>query len=437
MQESIEKAVSLFLEKTKNKSIKVISHYDSDGITSAAIMTQTLKRLDKKFSVKIVKNLEKETIEQIKKTCNSDVLIFLDLASSSLEELASFNNDIFIIDHHEIASNHGSNTIFINPHLFEEENISASGLTYLFSKALSEKNKDLANLAIIGLVGDMLDREISVLHNKIIEDSDLIVKRGLMLYPSTRPINKTLEFSSLFIPGVTGNSKGVISLLRDLGIKKEGNDYKSLLELNGEEMSKLITAILLRTKKAGEELIGNIYLVKFHNKLEDARELSAMLNACSRMGHSEIALALCLNNKKSKKKAEEIYAEYKQQLVSALNYAEQNKIEGNGYIIINAKNNIKDTIIGTVASIISMSHNYEEGTVITAMSYDNEKIKISTRIAGRNGRNAREILSRAIEDIGGECGGHAFAAGCLIPKEKEFLFIENLVKNLSLEVIKV
>ncbi len=435
MEEAIKDAVREFLDKSKNKNIKIISHYDTDGITSAAIMAETLKRLDKKFTIKIVKNLEKDFINQL---MNEEFVVFLDLGSSLLEEISKLK-EVFVIDHHEIKSQHGENVTFINPRMFGDEEISAAGLTYLFSREISRENKDLANLAVVGMVGDMLEREISKLNNKIIEDANITIKKGLLLYPATRPLHKTLEFSSpLFIPGVTGNPKGVLNLLREIGIKKdENNRYKSLIELNEEELSKLITAILLRTNKKGEDLIGNIYLVKLFNKLEDARELSAMINACSRLGYPHVALSLCLNDRKARKRAESIYAKYKQELVSALNYAENNLIEGKGYVFLNAGNKIRDTMIGTVASILSMSHQYKEGTVIVTMSYDKEKIKVSARVAGRNGRNVHELLQRAMKDTGGECGGHPFAAGCLVPKEKEKEFIENLINALKLEVVKI
>ncbi len=260
----------------------------------------------------------------------------------------------------------------------------------------------------------------------------------MLLYPATRPIHKTLEFSSsLFIPGITGDPKGIANLLKEIGIEKQNGEYKSLIELNEQENSKLITAILLKTKKLGEEIIGNIYLVKFFNRLEDAREFSAMINACSRLGHSNVALSFCMDGKKARKEAESIYAEYKQHLIAALGYAEHNKIEGKGYVILNARDRIKDTMIGTVASIIAMSRNYEEGTIIIATSYDNEKLKVSARVAGRNGRNVREILQSSLNKIPAECGGHPLAAGCLIPKEKEIEFLENLTKNLELEVVKI
>ena len=223
-------------------------------------------------------------------------------------------------------------------------------------------------------------------------------------------------------------------------MEKDGK-YKSLIELNEEEMSKLITAILLRrSDKDIEDFIGNIYLVKFLNKLEDARELSAIINACSRLEHGNVALSLCMGNKTARKKAEEIYLEYKRHLIDGLNLVSNiKKIEGSDYVIINAKENIKDSVIGTIASILSMSSIYKKGTMIITMAHNGNKIKISGRIVGRNGdgRNIREILDSVVAEIGGESGGHALAAGCLISREKEKEFIELLKKRLEIELVKI
>ena len=75
------------------------------------------------------------------------------------------------------------------------------------------------------------------------------------------------------------------------------------------------------------------------------------------------------------------------------------------------------------------------------MAYSQEKIKVSARIAGREGRNVREILHKAVTPMSNpheiEVGGHPNAAGCLIPKEKEQEFINNLRQQLEVEVIKV
>jgi len=440
MLNKIKNLSAKFLKESEDKEILIISHFDTDGITSAAIMASCLKQLDKNFSLRIVKQLEKEIIEVLPQ---KPILLFLDLASGSIKDLNNLKNEIYIIDHHEINkdSTLGENVNIVNPHLFGEEDLSGACLTYLFAKEINPENKFLANLAIIGMVGDILEKNIGKIGNTIINDAEMVIKKGLLLYPATRPINKALEYSSsIFIPGVTGSSSGAINLLREIGIEKKDEKYKSLIELDEEENSKLITAILLRRNQHDtENIIGNIYLVKFLNKLEDARELSAMINACSRLGKSHVAFSLCMGNKAAKKRAETIYTKYKQHLVEALNFvSDVKKIEGQDYVIINAEDKIKDTIIGTIASILSMSSVYKEGTTIIAMAHNENKIKISARIAGRNGhKNIREVLDSVIAEIGGESGGHAQAAGCLISKEKEKSFIDLLRKKLDFELVKI
>src|SRR3989344_4586543 len=310
---------------TKTKSIRVISHFDTDGITSAAIFSKALKRWHKNFSLQIVKNLEESIIKSLPE---DQILVFLDLASNSLNYLAEKKTNIFIFDHHEIIQKIPENVTMINPLIFNHEPIASSGICYLFAKSLSEQNKDLANLAIIGMIGDAHEKNIGKTYSEILKDSGTTIKKGLLLYPSTRPLDRTLEYSSSpYIPGVTSSFKGVLEILREANIQKNGKEFKSLHELNEEEMINLTTAIMLRLSKKSphnerelQNLIGNIYLVKFFNKLEDARELSALINACSRMDRPEVSLGFCLNSRFHKELAEKIYIEYKQHLISALKY---------------------------------------------------------------------------------------------------------------------
>ncbi len=437
MQKQILSAVEKIINLPKEKPIKIISHFDTDGITSAAIFSRALQRLGLKFSLKIVKGLESDIIKSLPE---NNILIFLDLASNSLDELSKKNTEIFIFDHHEIISEIPKNITIINSTLSKKQ-ICSAAICYLFAKALSPKNKDLANLAVIGMVGDNHEKNLSKEYDEILKDSETTIKRGLLLYPSTRPIDKALEYSSSFyIPNVTGSYIGVLDLLRNAGIQRNNGSFKALYELTQEEMSNLITSIAfhLKDKSMAEELIGNLYLVRFFNKLEDARELSALINSCSRMGHPETSLGFCLGNRSLKEKAEKTYIEYKKNLVSALNFiSESKKISGKKYTIINAQDNIKDTIIGTVASIISHSKTYEEGTIIIALAYNNDKIKVSARIAGKQGANVREVLNKIVVPLGGEVGGHPTAAGCLISKEYEAEFISELQKALETETIKV
>jgi len=438
LEKTIKLVAKKFVEISKDREIQVISHFDTDGITSATIMLETLRKLDKRFSVTIIKSLEEEFIYNLPK---DRVTIFLDLASSSLKYIEKSGlKEVFIIDHHEIIQEIPKEINIINPELNEKQKISASCLTYLFCKQLNPKNKKFAKLAVLGMIGDMLEKEIDKLNNGILEDGKIKRKRGLLIYPSTRPINRTLEFcSNPYIPKITGNPKGTLELLRETGLFPINGKYKSIIELNKEEMAKLVTAIMLRNPKAKtKEITGDIFLIKLFNKLEDARELSATINACSKLGRSDIAIQFCMEIQNSKKKAETMHVKYRQLLISGLKFiSESEKIQGNGFIIINSKKEIKDTIIGTIASILSKSLLYEEGTIIIAMAYYDDKIKISARNVGENKRNVREILNKVVETIGGEVGGHRFAAGAIISQDKEKEFIDLLKKNLEFEVVRI
>jgi len=72
------------------------------------------------------------------------------------------------------------------------------------------------------------------------------------------------------------------------------------------------------------------------------------------------------------------------------------------------------------------------------MSYSGEKnIKVSVRGVGNTNRNLREILTRVVDEIGGEVGGHETACGATILKENEDEFIKLLKKNFEVEIIKI
>ncbi len=436
LEKSIEDIAEKFLESIKNKEIYIISHFDTDGITSAVIMIQALKKLDARFSLKIVKSLDEITIMGIPR---DKVVMFLDLSSGSMNYIEKAKlTDVFVIDHHEIVQDIPKGINVINPELHGKYKVSSSCLTYLFCKKINSENKELAKLAILGMIGDTLEKEINFLSNTILKDGDIQKKRGLIIYPSTRPLNRVLEFcSNPYIPDVTGNTEGVFSLLKEAGLSPVNGKYKTLLELEETEMTKLITSVLLKNPKhKTDEIVGDIFLIKLFNKIEDAREISAMINACSRLKETDTAIQLCMEIPKVKKKAEAIYVKYKQHIISALKTSSEiEKIPGEGFVIINAKERIKDTLIGTITSILSRSNLYKHGTVIISMAYYDEFIKISARGVGKSGRNVREILNKVISITGGEVGGHENAAGGIIKKEKENEFINLLKKNLEIEVV--
>src|SRR3990167_6841984 len=113
LKENIKETVSKFLGASKNKEILVVSHFDTDGISSAAIMIQALKRVDRKFSVRILKRLEPEFISSLEK---DKPVIFLDLASGMLNHIKDRGlQEVFIVDHHEIVQEIPKDVTMVNP----------------------------------------------------------------------------------------------------------------------------------------------------------------------------------------------------------------------------------------------------------------------------------------------------------------------------------
>lgn len=445
-----------FLEENPNKRlIRIITHIDTDGLTAGAIFIKMLERANENFWLSTVKQLEEETVKKLAEETKSQewkAVVFLDLGSNALDSIEKIPCFTLVLDHHEVHNRvQLQKTLFVNPSLEEdEEKISAAGITYLFAKEFDSNNRELAQLAVLGMVGDLLENSISKYNNVIIEDAKqqgLQLRKGPIIFSSTRPLHKALEFSSdIFIPGVSGSFGGATELLREAGIEyKKGNSYKTLLDLTREEISRLTTSILLRRIRGGhdEDILGNIYLIKLFGNLEDARELSAIINACGRLGYSDIALSFLIGARKAKYLSQEIYDKYKLHIIRALNYIENcEKIKGDGYMIINARDSIKDTIIGTALSILSSSSVYPSGTIMVGLAYSElDKIKISARITGNRNEephtNLAELMKNIIKAVGGEFGGHKRAAGGIIQRDKEKLFIELIERELKLTEVSI
>lgn len=456
IQKYIRQAASKFkkfLEENPNERlVRVITHIDTDGLTAGSIFVKMLERMNETFWISTVKQLERKYVEKLTeetKTNEWKALVFLDLGSNALDLIDKIPCFTLVLDHHEVElEKELKKTVFVNPCTENKKDmISAAGITYLFAKEIDEKNKDLAQLAVLGMVGDLLDSELSKMNNMILEDAKkqgTQIKKGLIIFSSTRPVHKSLEFSSnVYIPGVTGSFTGALDLLREANIDyRNGSRYRTLLDLNQDELSRLMTSILLRRIREGHDsdILGNIYLIKMFGHLDDARELSAVVNACGRLGYSDIALSFLLGSKRAKYLSQEVYDKYKHYLIKALNYAEKcAKIKGQGYIIIDAQEEIKDTMIGTVLTIISSSSLYPAGTVLVGMAYQGEdKIKISSRLSGHDGSvNLSDLLKLIIKETGGDVGGHTRAAGAIIPREKENLFIELIERELKMQEISI
>lgn len=462
MQEFLH-AIRSFVDEFKkhnDKVIRLVSHLDADGLSSSAIMIRALKREGIKFSLTTIRQLNAEVIDELTRE-NYPIVMFLDLASGSLSEIEAKlckNKTVFIIDHHKVQEYKYNKIKLLNPHIFGidgSKEISSSGITYLFAKYINPKNLDMSSIAILGAIGDMQEHNgfKSELNNFILEDAinsgKIEIKVGLRMFGmQTRPINKVLEYSTdPYIPGVTGSEQGTKRFLEKLKINVIGDGkYRKLVQLRQEELKQLVTGIILQrmgSEENPEDVLGKVYLLpeeEDENPMKDAKEFSTLLNACGRMNRSSIGIACCLSDKKAKQEAITLLLDYKKEIINSLNWFHSNKnkmIEGEGYVIINAQDQIKDTLIGTMGSMIAKSNTYSNGDIIITMAYTIDgHIKISLRVAGTIKRDLIPIINKIVSKVGGIGGGHKYAAGALIHQEKEREFIQSTKELLEKEFIK-
>ncbi|MBI2176563.1 DHH family phosphoesterase [Candidatus Woesearchaeota archaeon] len=462
LKQMVKEAAEAFSKVDKAETIRLVSHLDADGLSSAAVIIKTLIRENRKYCLSIAPQLTEEVAIQLAAE-SYQYYVFTDLGTGQFgllrKHLAANGKKVFILDHHHIQGESAAeNMVHANPHLAGIESsreISGAGVSYLFSKALSEKNKDLAHIALIGAIGDMQeDNGFSLLNKEILADAKaagtLKVITGLRLFGvQTKPLHKVLEYSSEFpIPGVTGSESAAIQFIQQLGINpKSGNGWKKLTDLDDGELVRLATGVVLQriNEKSPESIIGPVYILKHEvdgSPLRDAREFATLLNACGRLGKASVGIGACLGDRKCKEEALRTLGDYKQQISGSLMWYEkalksngtlsssQKKsiILENGMVIINAEDNIMPTMIGTLASIVAKSNGFQPGTFVLSLARaPDDFTKISLRLAGeklvKGEFNLMELLTTIAATVGGQAGGHHEAAGAIIRTEREEEFI--------------
>ena len=73
-----------FLEQTEKKAIRVITHHDTDGITSAAIITKTLRRLNKPFTLRVIKGIDEKILQEELKRNSKEINFLLQFYLNSM-----------------------------------------------------------------------------------------------------------------------------------------------------------------------------------------------------------------------------------------------------------------------------------------------------------------------------------------------------------------
>ena len=449
--EKIRKRAGKCAEAIKSqKSVHVVSHIDADGLSSAGIICTALERAGIEYSTRFVKQLDETALDIIADE-NPGLVIFTDLGSGMCEPMKARGIRAVVSDHHRPQGELEFPELHLNPHLFGANGsyeLSGSGTTYILASALG-KNRDLADLAIVGAVGDMQHLKMGQLtgiNREILEEGVgagvLRHKKDLTLFgKQTRPIFKLLQYSSdPYLPGLTGDEDACIEFLKERGVRFSKEErWRRWIELEAPEKQKLVSGLVQYCLHLGlptykiERLVGEVYeLLKEREgtEMRDASEYATLLNATARYDHAEIGLAVCMGNREEAyEDARKLLAEHRQNLVNGLVYVKKEGVtELENIQYFNAGSEIKETIVGIIAGMSSTIVSNRNLPIIAFANTDGG-IKVSARATQdliRRGVNLSEAMEKISAEVGGAGGGHDIAAGATIPEGTRDEFTQKL-----------
>lgn len=434
----------------------IISHIDADGIASESILRQAVSRTGIPVTSVFLRQLEPLMMHLIPR--NGALKIFTDLGAGQqnlLDENGFSEEEVLIIDHH-VSQPGKKEYLQVNCLPYGYNKMSAAGVSYLVGKDLDAANTDLAKVAVIGNVGDMMARESCGLTGparEIAEDgmrhgSVEIRKKDINCYgTATRPLHLCLAYSDdPVIPGITNNPEAAKQFLIKLGIPARpypGGDWRVWEDLSPEEKRTIISAIAQQLMAAGEpvdRLLAETYGFPDEPRktpLRNAQEYATLLNACGRWAKPKVGSAICCGDRGVMyREAEHMLNNHRAILRELLQFILDSGVkEIENLQWVHVGNRYPDTIVGIGAGMALSKLNMEKPILIMCeLPEDPSLTKVSMRTTDRivrKGIDLQQAMLDAAVLCGGAGGGHRIAAGAFVPKAKEQEFIIHVNRRLG------
>ncbi|MHC1631748.1 MAG: DHHA1 domain-containing protein [Methanotrichaceae archaeon] len=410
LEKLAEKAASALLQC---ESVRVISHNDADGITSAGLICNALMRAGILFQATLVSRLDESIVDSVEPP-----VIFCDMGSGKPDLVSRVNGQVFVFDHHKPVGK--LDCIHLNPHLVGADGafeLSASGTVYTVARQMGE-NVDLAGLALVGALGD---RQMMIGANRAILEEAMnagVVETIPGLKMDDGPLDQVLERSPDPFLDITNNPAKVKEFLDNLGVHGE------LPGLKKNDLSRLSTALVLKlltqNSFAADSIVGETIRLK-KELVENAYEFMWILNSCGKMKETGMALTLCMRDPQMLEKCKEITRDYNKKIMIEIKRLQKNLQE---------TDHIRYSVLGEmdatgVVSGLCMRYLYTDKPMIV-LNRTKDMIKISARgnrFLVSQGLDLSVALKKGATQVGGSGGGHSVASGASIPlgTEKDFI----------------
>lgn len=420
-------------------TLRIVSHHDADGISAAAIATGALRRANRQFHLTITKGLDSEVIESLAKEGN-EAILFLDMGSGQLEGLEGLHAKIAVLDHHK-PMRKSKKVVQVNPHLYNIDGMTescSSVISFLMAVVMDPCNWELAPIAIAGIIGDRQHMGgMRGINQQILDHASekgfVSVQRGLNLKGATVADAITDSVDPYFV-GMSGRKDNVLAFLETLRI----NPNVTLGQVDIVLRRKLTSMLSLRLMGQGcrpetvEELVSEIHWI--NSMSMSAADLADLLNACGRMGHEGVGVALCMGDEDSLALAGDLRRQYNSRIMEKLMQIEAEGAKQMDHIQYFYS---EDPSLAGAQAGLAMQYILDQNKPTIALSEVKGKVKVSsrgTKYLVSKGLDLAAALKKSSEAVGGYGGGHAVASGATIPKgtEEEFLKVLDEIVGLQL-----
>ncbi|MCD6410028.1 MAG: DHH family phosphoesterase [Candidatus Verstraetearchaeota archaeon] len=246
-----------FLPKLRELSpsqVVVVHHDDADGLCAGAVASKALENLGLAPSRVCLEKMIPEAVEKIH-SMEGGLIVYCDIGSPHGDMIAKLNhgrNLVVILDHHDPTP--GDDPLVIDVNLeyagFRgEEEFSGATCAYLFAKALSRENIELAPLALVGSME--IPAGFKGINAEVLEEAlkeGFVESRGKKLFIKSLGVHVEELFSKLQVLGPVGYYSGG----PELGVM-------SCLEGVSEEFWRRVEELEARRKEANRKLLAMLY----------------------------------------------------------------------------------------------------------------------------------------------------------------------------------
>ena len=411
--------------------VRIVSHYDADGLCAGGILSTACIRHGIPFHTTIVHGLDATVMNELAAHPH-DWVLFSDLGSGALDLVERLEGRVVVIDHHR-PLRESKKVVQLNCHLWGIDGAfeaCASTLALMVGVSLDEGNWDMAGVAVAGAIGDrqhiggMKGFNSEVL-SAAQDRGHLRTRKGLALEGPNLG-SALAECNEPFFTGISGNPRGAAELAEAAGLSPAA----TLKEIDESEECALASLLVLRLLKQGtpEEFVGGVMDDRHWMQAydTDAGELSAVVNACGRLGQEDLGLAVCLGGRDALEQGRAVRQRYRAQIMKGMLELQAKGVQKKRNIQYFYADNAQ--MAGAFAALV-MNFLFPGNQATIALSRSGESVKVSAR-------GTRQLLSRGVDlakacrkaaaGSGGVGGGHNIASGATIPMGSEMGFLELL-----------